>query len=111
MKKGNHRTKGTLRFALKTPKEGESAIQLDFSLGTSRIRISTGYKVSPAFWDNDKQRVKNVIKAVNKDEINRELNELETFINDSISELRKAKSNLTKKDIQTIIKNYKVVEE
>jgi integrase len=112
MKKGNHRTKGTLRFALKTPnKEGQSAIQIDFSLGTSRIRISTGYKVNPTYWDSDKQRVKNVLKAVNKDEINRELNELETFINDSISELRKEKSNLTKKDIQTIIKNFKVVEE
>ena len=108
MPKGNHRTKGTLRFALKEPSSSkESPIQLDYSLGSTRIRKSTGYKILPAYWDRDKQRVKNVIKAVRKDEINRELNDLANHIEDGISDLRKTKANISKKDVESIIESYK----
>ena len=104
----NHRTKGTLRFALKLPNtEAESPIQFIFSLGKTRIRKSIGYKVEPKYWDNSKQRVKNVVNAINKDEINRELNDLENYINESVAELRKSKSSLSSKDINRIIDNFK----
>lgn len=103
----NHRTKGTLRFALKEPNStSQSPIQVIFSLGKEKFRKSVGYRIEPQFWDSEKQRVKNVIKASNKDEINRELNNLEAFINDGISDLKKIKFQITIGDIEAIYKDY-----
>jgi integrase len=108
LKKGKHRTKGTLRFALKEPNSNtQSPIQFVFSLGNSRVRKSIGYKVLPKYWDKEKQRVKSVIQASNKDEINRELNELESFINDEISNLRRTQSLIVRKDIEGILSSFK----
>ena len=107
-----HRTKGTLRFALKEPNSNtESPIQLIFSLGDVRIRKSIGYKIEPKYWDNAKQSVKNVNQATNKDEINREINDLENYINEQISELRKTKTTIHKKDINNIVDAFKKDEE
>ncbi|WP_169515981.1 site-specific integrase [Gaetbulibacter saemankumensis] len=112
MAKSNHRTKGTLRFALKEPNSNtQSPIQLIFSLGDVRIRKSIGYKIEPKYWDIGKQRVKNVNLASNKDEINREINDLENYINAQISELRKTKAIIHKKDVGNIIDAFKKNEE
>jgi site-specific recombinase XerD len=112
MSKRNYRTKGTLRFALKEPNSNtESPIQLIFSLGDVRIRKSIGYKIEPKYWDIGKQRVKNVNLAINKDEINREINDLENYINEKISELRKTKTTIHKKYINNIIEAFKKDEE
>lgn len=87
MNKGVERTKGTIRYAFKVSKTKleenkslPSIIFLFFSYGKNRFKYSTGYKASFNDWDFKKQRIKNKVGIENKDKINEDLSELESFL-------------------------------
>ena len=81
-------TKSAVRFSLKKSKKylsenryQESLILLWFSFGGAdkRVSYSTGYTVSYADWDYQKQRVKtNKSRVINSHTVNNYLNKLET---------------------------------
>ena len=81
-------SKAAIRFSLKHSKKHlssnlykESLIVLWFSFGgpDKRVSYSTGYSVSYADWDYQKQRVKtNKSRVINSHTVNNYLNKLET---------------------------------
>ena len=102
MNKGVERTKGTIRFAFKVSKTKleenkslQSLIFLFFSYGKNRFKYSTGYKTSFNDWDFKKQRIKNKVGIEDKDKINEDLSELESFLNKEYSNLLKDAKNVS----------------
>lgn len=88
-------TKSAVRFSLKKSKKylsenryQESLILLWFSFGGAdkRVSYSTGYTVSYADWDYQKQRVKtNKSRVINSHTVNNYLNKLETELMNTYS--------------------------
>ncbi len=102
MNKGVERTKGTIRYAFKVSKTKleenkslPSIIFLFFSYGKNRFKYSTGYKASFNDWDFKKQRIKNKVGIENKDKINEDLSELESFLYNEYSNLLKEAKNVS----------------
>lgn len=99
MNKGVERTKGTIRFAFKVSKTKleenkslQSVIFLFFSYGKNRFKYSTGYKACFNDWDFKKQRVKNKVGIEDKDKINEDLSDLESFLYKVYSNLKDSKN-------------------
>ena len=88
-------TKSAVRFSLKHSKKyllenrcQESLIVLWFSFGGAdkRVSYSTGYSVSYADWDYQKQRIKtNKSRVINSHTVNNFLNRLETELMNTYS--------------------------
>lgn len=102
MNKGVERTRGTIRFAFKVSKKKleenknlQSIIFLFFSYGKNRFKYSTGYKASFNNWDFKKQRIRNKVGIEDKDKINEDLSELESYLNKEHSNLLKESKNVS----------------
>lgn len=73
----------TIKFFIKDKKDS-STIHVRFWNGRKfDFKRSTPYKVNPKHWNADKQIVRNIVEAKDKDKINRKLKGLSTYINDS----------------------------
>ncbi|GAB3750038.1 site-specific integrase [Spirosoma pomorum] len=70
------------------------------------MNIGTGYKVMVSQWSLSKQRVKNVVNAVNGDSINYFLDKLESTIKEYIDEARANRVQLTKEALKKQIDGY-----
>ena len=94
-----------LSFKLRPATGKNVSIQLVFNYGANkRLRYSTGLKVSNSKnWDTTKMRIKNVASELDRQDINNKLNEVQTVLNRSYSDLRtnqnKEVSNDMLKDI------------
>ena len=102
MNKGVDRTKGTVRFAFKSSKSNleknkslQSLIFLFFSYGKNRFKYSTGFKSCFKDWDFKKQRIKNKVGIENKDQINEDLSELESYLIKEYSNLLNDSKNVS----------------
>ena len=102
MSKGIERTKGTIRFAFKASKANlekskslQSLIFLFFSYGKNRFKYSTGFKSCYNDWDFKKQRVKNKVGIENKDQINQDLSDLESYLRTEYSNLLNESKNVS----------------
>ncbi len=100
MGKGIERAKGTIRFSFKESKSKleankslQSLIFLFFSYGNKRFKYSTGYKACLNDWDVKKQRIKNKVGIKDKDKINEELSELESFLYNEYAMISKEAKN------------------
>ncbi|GAB3501057.1 site-specific integrase [Spirosoma knui] len=71
-----------------------------------RIKIATGFKVKPAHWNDDKGRVKNVVDAVDKDEINGYLERLEKAVGKIVTDLKANFTPLTKEILKQRIEEF-----
>lgn len=71
-----------------------------------RLKISTGFKVKPAHWNERMSRVKNVVDATDKDQINIFLSGLEEEVGRILSELRSARQAVTKDVIREKVDAY-----
>ena len=73
---------------------------------SQRINIGTGFKILPSHWNLAKQRVKNVVDAIEKDNVNGYLERLENAIQEIFSELRSNLIPLTKEIVKQRIDAY-----
>lgn len=71
-----------------------------------RIKVATGFKVKPAHWNEDKGRVKNVVDALDKDEINSYLERMEKAVSSIVADLKSNLIPLTKETIKQRIDTY-----
>ncbi|WP_421827905.1 phage integrase SAM-like domain-containing protein [Larkinella sp.] len=71
-----------------------------------RLKISTGFKVLPTHWNYTKQRVKNVVDAIDKDKINSFLNDLEKAAGEIIADLKSKRIALTKDVLKSRIEEF-----
>ena len=68
----------TVKFNLREQsKDKDQPVYLVFRHQNLRVVYATGVKVSPKYWSNERQRVKNVTNVPEKDKINNLLNDLE----------------------------------
>lgn len=72
----------------------------------NRLNIGTGFKVLPAHWSDAKQQVKNVVDALEKDNINRYLDGLEKAVSSIISDLKANLTPLTKENVKERVTAY-----
>lgn len=70
-----------------------------------RIKISTGFKIKPEFWDAAKCRVRNKVEATEKDQINGFLSDLEREAKRLLIQLQ-ASRTLTKETLKAEIESY-----
>lgn len=69
------------RFLLKTPNAtDETLVYLFYRTKGIRVKISTGIKINPKFWNSDTQRVKKVREVQNHEQINALLKKLDSII-------------------------------
>lgn len=71
-----------------------------------KLAYSTGLKILPAHWNNEKMRVRNLVEALGKDLINNYLNELYTVTDLHITELKTKGKAVTKDAIYKFLQNY-----
>lgn len=71
-----------------------------------RINMGTGFKVLPSHWNKDRNRVKNVVDAIDKDKINAYLTETEEGIRTIILDLKSKRVPLTKETVKERIEAY-----
>lgn len=78
MSKSIKSTNGTFKFKLRDSKSNtETSIIIDYSFGrNNRIRYSTGIKINPKYWDEDKQKVRAISTIENRDRINSKLKKI-----------------------------------
>lgn len=71
-------TKAGTSFVLRNPNQKTpQPIYFLLRFDNDRIRVATGLKIAPKFWDAAKCRVRNVVEATDKEQINGFLNGLE----------------------------------
>lgn len=93
-------------YVLRNPNEKTpQPIYFLLRFDNDRIRIATGLKIAPEFWDANKQRVRNKVEATNKDEINAFLVDLENEARRLFVKLQTAR-NLTKESLKAEIETY-----
>jgi len=85
----------------KTPQPITFLLRFD----NDRIKISTGLKIAPKFWDAAKCRVRNMVEATNKDQINGFLSDLEREAKRVFVKLQTART-LTKETLKAEIESY-----
>ncbi|GAB4036739.1 tyrosine-type recombinase/integrase [Spirosoma jeollabukense] len=71
-----------------------------------RLKVATGFKVKPAHWNEDRGRVKNVVDALDKDEINGYLERTEKAVGSIIADLKSNLIPLTKETVKQRIDDY-----
>ncbi len=71
-----------ITFLLRDPKATKpTPIICIARFNNQRINIGTGSRVLPAHWSFEKERVKNVVAATDKDKVNGDLNQIEQIAN------------------------------
>ncbi|MVM36339.1 tyrosine-type recombinase/integrase [Spirosoma sp. HMF4905] len=86
----------------KKPTPITCAIRFD----NQRMNIGTGFKVMPTHWNDTKQRVKNVVDAIDKGQINGFLDRLEKEIAAIIIDLKAKQVAVTTEIVKQRINNY-----
>lgn len=71
-----------------------------------RIKVATGFKVVPAHWNPAKGRVKNVVDATDKQQINDWLQETEEAVGRIIADMKSNRLTLTKEAVKARIDAY-----
>lgn len=99
-------TDSPVTYLLRDPKAKKpTPINCVVRFNNCRINAGTGFKVLPQHWNETKQRVKNVVDATEKDATNSFLDDMQTAVEDIISELRSARS-LTVEAVREGIDKY-----
>ncbi|WP_041952222.1 site-specific integrase [Spirosoma spitsbergense] len=97
-------TNSPVTYLLRDPKAKKpTPITCAVRFNNERINIGTGFKVLPTHWDTRKSRVKNVVDALDKDQINDYLNNIETAISSIITDLKSKQIELTKENVKARI--------
>lgn len=100
-------TNSPVTYLLRDPKaKRPTPIICAVRFNNQRINIGTGFKVLPAHWGKKESRVKNVVAAVDKDQINRYLDNTKDAIGSIIAELKADLSALTKENVRARIDAY-----
>jgi integrase len=68
-----------------------------------RIKVATGFKVLPAHWNARTSRVKNMVDATNKQQINDWLQSTEETVSTLLADMKAARVALTKESVKTRI--------
>jgi len=99
---------GTIRFILRQPKTNkEQTIFIAYNFDrNNKLLISTKSKITPKFWNSNRQKVGNYSEVKNKDIINNSLNDIKTNLEIFISECNLNKLPITKELLKTHIVNY-----
>ncbi|GAB4036700.1 site-specific integrase [Spirosoma gilvum] len=93
-------------YLLRDPKAKKpTPINCIVRFDNQRINVGTGFKVLPSHWNLKTSRVKNVVDALDKDEINGFLIDLESTIKEIVTELRATRS-LTVEAVRQRINAY-----
>jgi integrase len=94
-------------YLLRNPKSKVATpINCIIRFDNQRINVGTGFKVYPIHWSTTKQRVKNVVEAINKDMINSFLEELANVVSSFIMESRAKRLPLTKDLVKGRVKEH-----
>jgi integrase len=100
-------TNSPVTYLLRDPKSKKpTPVTCAVRFSNQRINIGTGFKVLPSHWDTRKGRVKNVVDATDKEQINRYLDNTEVAINGIIAELKASLLALTKENVKVRIDAY-----
>lgn len=96
--------KGTINFSIRKLKNGKASIQVIHSFGRgNEVRYSTGHYInSIKYWNEEKQRVKNVIAQSNASKINTFLNVTVVKISKGLDDLHFENPNYVKKDVKKL---------
>lgn len=97
-----------ITFKLRVPKSpSPQIIYLVYRFGRNdKLAYSTGLKVLPAHWNNEKMRVRNIVEALGKDAINNRLNELNAVTATYIVEVKAKGKQLTKELLKKFLDDY-----
>ncbi|WP_396636316.1 tyrosine-type recombinase/integrase [Maribacter sp. R77961] len=89
MAKSISSTSGTVRFLLKNPSSlKETSILFSYSYGrANRLKLSTGFKILPKYWDSNKQKIRAVSHIANREMVNSRLLEFESLFLKGITNL------------------------
>ncbi|MBO0937869.1 phage integrase SAM-like domain-containing protein [Fibrella sp. HMF5335] len=71
-----------------------------------RIKVATGFKVIPAHWNPLKSRVKNVVDATDKQQINDWLQDTQEAVKHIIADMKSNRQALTKESVKVRIDAY-----
>ena len=89
------------RFRLRSPNsKKEQPITLVLRYKDLKVTIPTGYSIHPDYWNFRDQKVRNVVEAIDKEEINSMLLSYYEAGDQTLSELKKLKSAITKQKIK-----------
>ena len=100
-------TNSPVTYLLRDPKaKRPTPIICAVRFNNQRINIGTGFTVLPAHWGKKESRVKNVVAATDKDQINRYLDNTQDAIGSIITELKADLSALTKQNVRACIDAY-----
>ena len=93
-------TNSPVTYLLRDPKAKKpTPINCIVRFGNNRINIGTGFKILPNHWSDSRQRVKNIVEALEKDSINGYLDRLEDAVKGIVSDL---KANLIPVTLPTV---------
>tara|TARA_R100000353_G_scaffold43121_1_gene34513 strand:+ start:57748 stop:59013 length:1266 start_codon:yes stop_codon:yes gene_type:complete len=96
--------KGTLNYKIRELKSGKASIQIVHSFGRGKeVRYSTGQSIdSPDYWNENKQRVRNLTVQKNANLINSFLNKKLPQIEDGLKKLFFENPNYDKKEVKAL---------
>ncbi|MCF2495779.1 site-specific integrase [Dyadobacter chenhuakuii] len=114
------KTTSQITYILHDPKaKAETPIYGIIRFNNDRIKVSTGFKVLPEHWDGAKydkagklvsqgrQRVKNVLSASNKDQVNKYLSDMEHEVSRLLNEMKSERVAVTKEAVKQAIDDWK----
>jgi integrase len=90
----------------RTVKPQPETVFLAYRVGSEKLVLSTGWKVFPKHWDDEKRRVRNVVAATQKTEVNNYLDGLERFINQTADRYKANFQTLTKQALKTEVEAF-----
>jgi integrase len=95
-------------YKLRSPKERKpQLIYLVYRFGRNeKLVYPTTLKVLPIHWNDEKMRVRNVLEALGKDNINNYLNELQAVTEAHIVELKTKGKQVTKSALKRFLDDY-----
>ncbi|WP_080237677.1 site-specific integrase [Spirosoma rigui] len=100
-------TNSPVSYLLRDPKAKKpTPIICAVRFNNQRINIGTGFNVLPAHWGKNEGRVKNVVAATDKDQINRYLDNTQKAIGTIIADLKADLLELTKENVKARIDAY-----
>lgn len=86
----------TAKFILKEPNSKEKTlVYLFYNFNKQRLKFSTGEKILPKFWNQEKQRARETSQFIEYPEFNQRLSNIETAVNNCYRRLLNDKVNIT----------------
>lgn len=84
------------KFVLKEPKaKDKTLVYLFYNFNKQRLKFSTGEKIHPKFWNEDKQKARETSQFIEYPEFNQRLKNIETAINNCYRRLLNDKKLIT----------------